>query len=60
MPIRTCHGKALCNIDSQYLWRMGDSWEGKHITSKMGLVYTYAMYLIGKRDFGFQSSGLES
>jgi hypothetical protein len=39
---------------------MGDSWEGKHITSKMGLVYTYAMYLIGKRDFGFQSSGLES
>ena len=25
--------------------------EGKYITSKMGLVYTYAMYLIGKKDF---------
>ena len=25
---------------------------GAQITSKMGLIYTYALYLIGKRDFG--------
>jgi hypothetical protein len=25
---------------------------GDHITSKMGLLYTYALFLIGKRDFG--------
>lgn len=33
---------------------------GDHITSKVGLLYTYLLYLIGKRDFGVDENTLRA